>query len=133
MKKISRTRNAVICAFSLLPKLSMIIKLTRFGNAIFHPHHFLVLTHQLRHSNLLFVNNKLDAQFFFMYVYFYSLHVSGSHVPIIRRINCINTTLVDLFESYGDARSSERQNLFLVCLFLFSTCFGQPRAYHQEN
>jgi hypothetical protein len=28
----------------------------------------------------------------FMYVYFYSLHVSGSHVPIIRRINCINTT-----------------------------------------
>ena len=28
----------------------------------------------------------------FMFVYFYSLHVSGSHVPIIRRINCINTT-----------------------------------------
>ena len=34
---------------------------------------------------LLLVNNQLDAQFF-MYVYFYSLHVSGSHVPIIRRI-----------------------------------------------
>ena len=32
------------------------------------------------------VNKQLDAQFFFMYVYFYSLHVSGSHVPIIRRI-----------------------------------------------
>jgi len=31
------------------------------------------------------VNNQLDAQFF-IYVYFYSLHVSGSHVPIIRRI-----------------------------------------------
>jgi len=31
------------------------------------------------------VNNKLAAQFF-MYVYFYTLHVSGSHVPIIRRI-----------------------------------------------
>jgi len=29
--------------------------------------------------------NQLDAQFF-MYVYFYSLHVSGSHVPVIRRI-----------------------------------------------
>jgi hypothetical protein len=42
--------------------------------------------------NVNFVNNQLDAQFFFMYVYFYSLHVSGSHVPIIRRINCINTT-----------------------------------------
>jgi len=25
-----------------------------------------------------------------MFVYFYSLHVSGNHVPIIRRINCIN-------------------------------------------
>ena len=24
-----------------------------------------------------------------MYVYFYSLHVSGNHVPIIRRISCI--------------------------------------------
>jgi len=34
---------------------------------------------------MIFVNNQLDAQFF-MYVYFYSLHVSGSHVPIIRRI-----------------------------------------------
>ena len=35
---------------------------------------------------IIFVNNQLEAQFFFMYVYFYSLHVSGSHVPIIRRI-----------------------------------------------
>jgi hypothetical protein len=44
------------------------------------------------HLGTVLVNNQLDAQFFFMYVYFYSLHVSGSHVPIIRRINCINTT-----------------------------------------
>jgi len=29
-------------------------------------------------------NNQLDAQFFFMYVYFYSLHVSNSYVSIIR-------------------------------------------------
>jgi len=41
---------------------------------------------------VIFVNNQLDAQFFFMYVYFYSLHVSDSYVSIIRRINCINTT-----------------------------------------
>jgi len=41
---------------------------------------------------MFFVNNQLDAQFFFIYVYFYSLHVSASHVPIIRRINCIITT-----------------------------------------
>ena len=41
---------------------------------------------------VIFVNNRLNAQFFFMYVYFYSLHVSDSYVPIIRRINCINTS-----------------------------------------
>ena len=34
---------------------------------------------------MIIVNNKLDAQFF-MYVYLYSLHVSASHEPIIRRI-----------------------------------------------
>ena len=44
------------------------------------------------HLGINFVNNKLDAQFFFMHVYFYSLYVSGRHVPIIRRINCINTS-----------------------------------------
>jgi len=44
------------------------------------------------HLGTILVNNQLDAQFSFMYVYFYSLHASGSHVPIIRRINCINTT-----------------------------------------
>jgi hypothetical protein len=41
---------------------------------------------------VIFVNSQLDVQFFFLYVYFYSLRVSGSHVPIIRRMNCINTT-----------------------------------------
>jgi len=29
---------------------------------------------------------------FFLYVYSKSLHVSSTHVLIIRRINCINTT-----------------------------------------
>jgi len=37
------------------------------------------------HPGTILVNNQLDAQFF-TYVYFYSLHVSGSHVPIVRRI-----------------------------------------------
>jgi len=34
---------------------------------------------------MILVNNQLDAQFF-IYIYLYSLHVSGSHVSIIRRI-----------------------------------------------
>jgi hypothetical protein len=45
-------------------------------------------------DNFSFVKNQLDAQFFFMYVYFNSLHVSGSQMLIIRRSNCINTNLV---------------------------------------
>jgi len=44
------------------------------------------------HLVLIFVNNQLDAQFSFMYVYFYSLHVSDSYVSIMRRISCISTT-----------------------------------------
>jgi len=35
------------------------------------------------HPGMILVNNQLDAQFF-VYVYLYSLYVSGSHVPIIR-------------------------------------------------
>jgi hypothetical protein len=46
----------------------------------------------VQHLGTIFVNNQLDVQLFFMYVYFSSLHVSDSHVPIIRRINCINTS-----------------------------------------
>jgi len=42
------------------------------------------------HLVIIFVNNELDAQFFFIYVYFYSLDVSDNHMFIIRRINCIN-------------------------------------------
>ena len=37
--------------------------------------------------------NQLDAQFF-MYVYFYTLHVSGNQVPIIRRITVLMRHLV---------------------------------------
>ena len=42
---------------------------------------------------LIFVNNQLDAQFFFLiFVYSSSLHVSSNQVLIIRTVNCINTT-----------------------------------------
>ena len=37
------------------------------------------------HPDVILVNNQIDAQFF-VYVYLYSLHVSGTHVPITRRI-----------------------------------------------
>ena len=41
---------------------------------------------------IVLVNNQLDAQFFPVYVYFDTLHVSSNHMLIIRRINCINTS-----------------------------------------
>ena len=43
---------------------------------------YVLLNVQLR---MILVNNQTDAQFF-MCVYFYCLHVSASHVPVIRRI-----------------------------------------------
>jgi len=46
------------------------------------------------HLGTIFVNNQLDAQLFFPYIYLYSVHASGSHVPIIGRINCINTSSI---------------------------------------
>jgi hypothetical protein len=61
-----------------------------WNSVIKHTEVFCVLL--IVHLGIIFVNHQLDAQFFFMYVYFYSLHASGSHVPIIRRINCINMT-----------------------------------------
>ena len=44
------------------------------------------------HLGIILVNNQLDAQFFSLYIYFDTLHVSSIQVLIIRRINCINTT-----------------------------------------
>jgi len=45
------------------------------------------------HLGIILVNEQLDAQFFFMYVYSKSLHVSSTHVLIIRRINTLNPEL----------------------------------------
>jgi len=62
------------------------------------------------HPGTILVNNKLDAQFF-MYVYFYSLHVSGSHVPIIRRIIVSMRNLV--YVTLKQVNSLKLQKLFL--------------------
>jgi predicted neutral ceramidase superfamily lipid hydrolase len=45
------------------------------------------------HLGIILVNNQLDVQIFFMYVYFYSLRVSGSCVSITSRINPLNPEL----------------------------------------
>ena len=68
-----------------------------------------------------FVNNQLDTQLFFMYVYFYSLHVLGSHVPIIRRIVsvrhwymslCIDDRLVCRFLHLHGKQSSVQSDIY---------------------
>jgi hypothetical protein len=42
------------------------------------------------HIGIILVNNQPDAQFFFVYVYFNSLHISSIQVLIIRRFSCMN-------------------------------------------
>ena len=80
------------------------------------------------HLGIIFVNNQLDAQFFFIYVYFYSAHVSDSHVPIIRRIKLYQ---YDIW--YMSLCVHNRLVCRSICSFLFCKCFGQPCAHHQEN
>ena len=58
-------------------------------NCLIHSTLYVLLTVHLVTVSL---KKQPDAQFFFMYVYFYSLHVSESYVFIIRRISYINTT-----------------------------------------
>ena len=41
--------------------------------------------------SIILFNDQLDTQFFFVYVYFSSVHVSSIQVLIIRRFSCINT------------------------------------------
>jgi len=59
---------------------------------LFPPTRFCLILVYTKDATPVFVNNQFEGQFFFMYVYFYSLHVSDTYVSIIRRINCINAT-----------------------------------------
>jgi hypothetical protein len=74
------------------------------------------------HLGIIFVYNQLDAQFFFMYVYFCSLHVSGSHMPIIRRINCINTTsgiCHSLYMTVWCAGLHLHNTIIVLCIYIY--------------
>jgi hypothetical protein len=82
--KASTNHHHVKCPLMLSDMIDNCIAWTNFSCADF----YVYLT---VHLGIIFLNDQLDAQLFFIYVYVYSLHVSGSHVPIIRRINCINT------------------------------------------
>jgi hypothetical protein len=67
-----------------------------------------------------------------MYVYFYSVHVSGSHVPIIRRINCISTIsgichsvwmtvwCAGLDETHPDSSKPAHQTV--ICTVTYARC-----------
>ena len=78
-----------------------------------------------------------------LYIYFSSLHVSGNHVPIIRRnyfiyaiLLSIFISLLNMFRATMCPSSGEITVSMLFCLvylFLFSTCFGQPCDHHQEK
>jgi hypothetical protein len=75
----AKSRRKEYCFF---PDINLLLKKE-------HVEFYVLLT---VHLAIIFVNNQLDAHLFFIYVYSYFLHVLGIHVPIIRRINFINTT-----------------------------------------
>ena len=58
----------------------------------------LVLVHE--DFNLVLLNEQLDTQFFFVYVYFNSLYASSIQVLIIRRFNCINKIYRGIYTRY---------------------------------
>ena len=62
------------------------------------------------HLGIILVNDQLDAQFFFFgYVYYNSLHVSSTHVLIIRRIRVTYTKCcIDTINSPDDEHVSAR-------------------------
>ena len=84
--RMLHTEIMVLCCESHAKRMVTLCGKTQSSFSFFH----ILLT---VHFGKIFVNNQLDPQLSFMYVYFYSLHVSGSHVPINRRINPLNTEL----------------------------------------
>jgi len=56
------------------------------------------------HLRIILFNDQLDTQFFFVFVYFSSLHVSSIQVLIIRRFNCILVCLFCLFSKQAKQR-----------------------------
>jgi hypothetical protein len=57
---------------------------------------------------IILVNDQSDAQIFFLYFYINSPYVSSNLVPIIRRINCINTRCTDTIDSPEDEHEVAR-------------------------
>ena len=70
------------------------------------------------HLGIIVVSNQLDAHFFFMYVYLYSPHVSGSHVPIIRRINLLKPTGHVMHQQFNIQQLYALPTLYLCVLYL---------------
>ena len=99
------------------------------------------------HPGMIPVNNQLNVQFF-KYVYFYFLHVSGMHVPIIRRIivsmrHPVYVTLCrwpsDMQEHmllhtrrYVENRNKYKKNCASSCLFTRKVALSTGRLYPKE-
>ena len=66
------------------------------------------------------------------YSHFFSLHVSGDCMPIIRRNNCIYATLGTCYSVWMTG-VQKHMLLHTRQSFLFSTCFGRLYAHHQEK
>ena len=91
------------------------------------------------HPVIILVNNQFDAQFLLVCLFLFSTCFGQPCAH--HEIYCINATPVFCQWCMSPSGMQEHMLLvnnqfdvqfFLVCLFLFSTCFGQPCAHHQE-
>jgi len=87
------------------------------------------------HLGSVLVNNQLDAEFFFLYIYSNSVHVSSTPVLIVRRINCINPLnpelnhiccLLALLEAHHFLHVSRIRVKSLTIRRLMSYIYGAP-------
>jgi hypothetical protein len=69
----------------------------------------ILINHSLRLANIAnLVHN------FSYYVYFFSLHVSADHVPIIRRNNCIYATIGTCYSVWMTVWYAERKEINIL-------------------
>jgi len=69
-----------------------------------------------------------------MYVYFYSIHVSGSHVPIIRRIIVSMRHIVHVTpEQVNSLKLHKDVILLIIGAWLPETCREQKQTYVKKK
>jgi hypothetical protein len=90
--KCVRKNYAGHCQWKYIPVFKVYNNNIESGSDFRLQHKYEIYVLLTEHLGMILVNDQLDANPFFEYVYSKCLHVSSTHVFFIRRINCINTS-----------------------------------------